>query len=114
VDTTRPTTGSESDTALELRSSGVCEFEIIHPFHPDRGRPLTLVHTRIDRGVEWIWYLDRRGTARQVKRAFTNLTKPDDFLDQAAGRCAFHMRDLVALVAVIARLARRCKTGAKS
>ena len=114
MDTTRPKTRSESDTALELRSSGVCEFEIIHPFHPDRGRPLTLVHTRIDRGVEWIWYLDRRGTARQVKRAFTNLTKPDDFLDQAAGRCAFHMRDLVALVAVIARLARRCKTGANS
>jgi hypothetical protein len=45
----------------------------------------TLVHTRIDRGVEWIWYLDRRGTAREVKRAFTNLTKLDDFLDQGAG-----------------------------
>jgi hypothetical protein len=49
---------------------------------------------------------DRQGTARQVKRAFTNLSKPDDFL-QHAGRCVFHMRDLVALVGVVERLARR-------
>jgi hypothetical protein len=66
-----------------------------------------MLHTRLDRGVEWIWFLDRRGTARQVKRAFTNLTKPDDFLQQAAGRCVFHIRDLIALVEVMQRLARR-------
>jgi hypothetical protein len=72
-----------------------------------------MVHTRIDRGVEWIWYLDRQGTARQVKRAFTNLTKPDDFLQQAAGRCAFHIRDLVGLVDMLERLARRRTAAAK-
>ena len=66
-----------------------------------------MLHTRLDRGVEWIWFLDRRGTARQVKRAFTNLTKPDDFLQQAAGRCVFHIGDLIALVEVMQRLARR-------
>src|SRR6516165_9838886 len=98
---------NESETAPELRSSGVWEFEIVHPFHPECGRPLTMLHTRLDRGVEWIWFLDRRGTARQVKRAFTNLTKPDDFLQQAAGRCVFHIRDLIALVEVMQRLARR-------
>jgi hypothetical protein len=105
---------SESDTALKFRLSGVCEFEIVHPFHPDRGRPLTRVHTRLDRGLEWIWYLDRQGTARQVKRAFTNLSKPDDFLQQAAGHCVFHMRDLVALVGVVERLARRRTVATKS
>jgi len=67
-----------------------------------------MLHTRIDRGgVEWIWYLDRQGTARQVKRAFTDLAKPDEFLRHAAGRCVFHMRDLVTLVGVVERLRRR-------
>jgi len=92
----------------------VCEFEIVHPFHPDRERPLTMVHTRLDRGVEWIWYLDQQGTARQVKRAFTNMIKPDDFLQEAAGRCVLHMRDLVALVGMVERLARRPRTAIKS
>lgn len=92
----------------------MCEFEIVHPFHPDRERPLTMVHTRLDRGVEWIWYLDQQGTARQVKRAFTNMIKPDDFLQEAAGRCVFHMRDLVALVGMVERLARRPRTAIKS
>ena len=41
------------------------------------------------------------------KRAFTDLAKPDDFRRQAAGRCVFHTRDLVALVGVAERLARR-------
>jgi hypothetical protein len=42
------------------------------------------------------------------------LSKPDDFLQQAAGRCVFHMRDLVALVAVVERLARRRPVATKS
>jgi hypothetical protein len=83
------------------------EFEIVHPFHPDRGRRLAIAHTRVDRGVEWIWYLDGGGAARQVMRAFTDLAEPDDFQRQAAGRCVFHMRDLVALVVMVERLARR-------
>lgn len=65
------------------------------------------MHTRIDRGVEWIWYLDRQGAARQVTRAFTDLAEPDVFLRQAAGRCVFQTRDLVRLVSVVERLARR-------
>jgi len=68
---------------------------------------LAIVHTRLDRGVEWVWYLDCQGTARQVMRTFTDLAEPDDFLCQAAGRCVFRTRDLVALVGVVERLARR-------
>lgn len=83
------------------------EFEIVHPFHPDRGRRLAIVHRRLDRGVEWVWYLDCQGVARQVTRRFTDLAEPDDFLRQAAGRCVFRTRDLVALVSVVERLARR-------
>jgi hypothetical protein len=58
--------------------------------------------------VVWIWYLDAQGEARQVKRAFTDLAKPDDFLRHAAGRCVFHMRDLVAVVDIVERLRARC------
>jgi hypothetical protein len=57
--------------------------------------------------VEWIWYLDAQREARQVKRAFTDLAKPDDFLRHAARRCVFHMRDLVALVDIVERLRAR-------
>ena len=66
-----------------------------------------MMHTRVSCGVEWIWYLDAHGEARQVKRAFTDLAKPDDFLRHAAGRCVFHMRDLVALVDIVERLTDR-------
>jgi Family of unknown function (DUF5372) len=69
-----------------------------------------MLHTRVDCGVEWLWYLDGQGEARQVKRCFTDLAKPDDFLRHAAGRCAFHTRDLVALVGIIERLAGRGST----
>ena len=57
--------------------------------------------------MEWIWYLDAQGEARQVKRAFTDLAKPDDFLRHSAGRCVFHIRDLVALVGIVERLTGR-------
>jgi hypothetical protein len=43
-----------------------------------------------------------------------DMTKPHDFLQQAAGRCVFHMRDLVALVGAVERLARRRTAAAKS
>jgi hypothetical protein len=64
--------------------------------------------------VEWIWYLDRQGTARQVKRSFTDLAEPDVFVGHAAGRCVFHMRDLVTLVEVVERLRRRGSAASKS
>jgi hypothetical protein len=57
--------------------------------------------------VEWISYLDAQGEA--LKSAFTDLAKSDDFLRHAAGRCVFHMRDLVALVGIVERLTRRGK-----
>jgi hypothetical protein len=40
-------------------------------------------------------------------RTFTDLAEPDDFLCQAAGRCVFRTRDLVAPVGVVERLAQR-------
>jgi hypothetical protein len=73
-----------------------------------------MLHTRVMSGVEWIWYLDAQGEARQVKRAFTDFAEPDDFLRHAAGRCVFHMRDLVALVDIVERLTGRGSVAKKS
>jgi Family of unknown function (DUF5372) len=51
--------------------------------------------------------MDRAGNPRQVRQDFTDRAPPDEFRQQAAGRCAFHLRDLVRLVGVVTRLTRR-------
>jgi hypothetical protein len=45
-----------------------------------------------------------------VKQSFTDRTDPDEFVRQGGGRCAFHAQDLVALVELLERLARRVAT----
>jgi hypothetical protein len=96
----------ESETAPSFDSSGRLEFEISHPFHPDRGRQLRVLHTRVDQGVRWLWYTDPEGRPRQVKESFTDRVDPDAFQRHAAGRCAFAFTDLVRLSAVVERLQR--------
>lgn len=96
----------ESDIALSSDSSGRSDFEITHPFHPDRSCQLQLLHTRVDGGVRWLWYADREGRSRQVRQSSTNRAEPDAFRRQAAGRCAFALRDLVRLAELVDRLTR--------
>jgi hypothetical protein len=57
--------------------------------------------------VLWLWYVDREGQTRQVKQSFTDRADPDEFVRQGDGRCAFHAQDLVTLVELVERLARR-------
>ncbi len=96
----------ESETAPSSDSSGRLEFEISHPFHPDRGRRLRVLHLRVDQGVRWLWYTDSEGRPRQVKECFTDRAEPDAFQCHAAGQCAFAFADLVRLSAVVERLQR--------
>jgi len=88
---------NESDTAPSFDSSGRLEFEITHPFHPDHSRRLQILHRRTDRGVVWLWYADHEGRPRKVKQDFTDHAKPDAFRQQACGRRAFRLQDLVRL-----------------
>jgi hypothetical protein len=97
----------ESETAPNSDSSGRLEFEISHPFHPDCGQRLRVLHTRVDQGVRWLWYTDTEGRPRQVQESFTNRVEPNVFQRHAAGRCAFAFADLVRLSAVVERLQRR-------
>ena len=55
----------------------------------------------------WLWYADHEGKTRQVKQSFTDRAEPDEFVRQAGGRCAFQAQDLMALVELVERLARR-------
>jgi hypothetical protein len=96
----------ESQTAPNSDSSGRSEFEISHPFHPDFGRRLRILHTRVDQGVRWLWYTDAEGRPRQVNECFTDRVEPDAFQRHAAGRCAFAFVDLVRLSGVVERLQR--------
>ena len=62
---------------------------------------------RIDRGEPWLWYVNGEGRLRRIKQSLTDRAAPDSFQDQAAGRCPFHLQDLVRLVELVDRLARR-------
>ena len=93
----------ESNTALSCESNGRLEFEIVHPFHPDRGIRLRVLQRQSLCGVRWLWYVDRDGRARRVKESFTDRAELDGFVIQAAGRCAFRLTDLVRLAERVGR-----------
>ncbi len=65
------------------------------------------MNARIDRGEHWLWYTDGEGRLRRIKQSLTDRTAPDAFQEQAAGRCALHIQDLVKLVELVDRLTRR-------
>jgi hypothetical protein len=73
-----------------------------------------LVDARIDRGEHWLWYVDDEGRVRRIKQSLTDRAAPDAFQQQAAGRCAFHLQDLVKLVELVERLTRRRLRAGKS
>lgn len=94
----------KSDTAPSCNSIGRPEFEIVHPFHPDRGIRLRVLQTQLVCGARWLWYADRDGRPRRVQESFTDRAELDAFVIQAEGRCAFRLRDLVRLVDWVERL----------
>ena len=96
-----------SHNALISSISGKSEFEITHPFHPDRGHRFAILHTRVAADITWLWYRDHQDTARQVKLDFTDLADLDDFVRVSAGRSSFHIDGLKELVDQVARLRRR-------
>lgn len=65
-----------------------------------------MLHTRLEGGVRWLWYVDREGKSRQVKESFTDRAEPDAFRREAAGRCAFGLGDLVRVARLVERLKR--------
>jgi len=80
-------------------------FEITHEFHPLLGRVYDLVDRRRTWGEDRVYYHDDAGKLRGMKAQWTSVADADPFVSVSAGRSSLHVRDLLQLVALIARLA---------
>ncbi len=68
---------------------------MVHPFHPLRGRELTLVTCRQNWGEQRVYFYDEAGRLVSVPLAWTTLAAMDPFVELAAGRSAFRVGDLL-------------------
>ena len=74
---------------------------ITHPFHPLSGQEIDFVDHRPHWGEDRVFYRDREGHLASLPARWTSLVTADPV---AAGRAEFRVEDLMALVALIARL----------
>ena len=74
---------------------------ITHPFHPQSGQEIDFVDHRPHWGEARVFYRDREGHLASLPARWTSLVTADAV---AAGRAEFRVEDLMALVALIARL----------
>jgi hypothetical protein len=80
---------------------------VTHPFHPLCGREFEFVRQLKDWGEDRVWLYDDQGRLRRLPTAWTDRAPVDPFVVLAAGRSAFRVCDLLELVSVIEREARR-------
>jgi hypothetical protein len=79
---------------------------VTHPFHPWLGREFSFVAVGQTWGVDRVSFFDEEGVQRSLPRAWTDAADLDPFVVLAAGRSAFRIEDLVALVELVAELRR--------
>jgi len=81
-------------------------FHITHPFHPLYDETFELVQVRSNWGEERAYYVDANEQLKSLPIGWTSLAVPDPFVTMAAGRAAFRLVDLLALVDLIRDLAK--------
>lgn len=64
-------------------------FRVVHPFHPLRGRELTLVTCRQNWGERRVYLYDEAGRLVSIPLAWTTPAAVDPFVELAVGRSAF-------------------------
>jgi len=79
-------------------------FRIIHPFHPCRERPLSLVTTRQNWGEDILYYHDQEGRLTSVPARWTDTIPPDPVVSISAGRSPFRLEDLLELTRLVIAL----------
>jgi len=79
-------------------------FRIIHPFHPYRDRPLSLVTARQNWGADQIYYHDQKGHLVSVPARWTDTIPPDPVISISAGRSPFRLEDLLELSRLVTAL----------
>ena len=70
------------------------------------GREFVFVAVRQTWGADRVSFFDDDGVQRSLPRAWTDAADVDPFIVLAAGRSAFRIEDLVALVDLVAELRR--------
>jgi len=79
-------------------------FRIVHPFHPCRGQPLSLVTVRQNWGADHIYYHDQKGHLVSVPARWTDTVPPDPVISISAGRSPFRLEDLLELTRLVTAL----------
>ena len=79
-------------------------FRIIHPFHPCRDRPLSLVTVRQNWGEDILYYHDQEGRLVSVSARWTDMVAPDPVISISAGRSPFRLEDLLELTRLVTAL----------
>lgn len=72
-----------------------------HPFHPWFGREFVLVGVRQNWSEDRAFFLDEDAVQHSLPVGWTDAVDPDPFVVAAAGRCAFRVTDLHALVVLL-------------
>ena len=80
---------------------------ITHPFHPLRGQTFELVSRSSHWGEDRVIFRASDGTLPAIATAFTDAEPPDIFRRISAGRAAFRRVDLIELVDLFQRMAKR-------
>ncbi len=79
-------------------------FRINHPFHPCRGRSLSLVTVRQNWGEDILYYHDQEGRLVSVPANWTDMVAPDPVISISAGRSPFRLEDLLELNRLVTAL----------
>ena len=79
-------------------------FRIIHPFHPYRNRPLSVVTVRQNWGEDILYYHDQEGRLASVPARWTDTVPPDAFVSISAARSPFRLEDLLELARLVTAL----------
>ncbi len=76
-------------------------FKITHPFIPQYGIEYEYVDRRLNWGQDRVVYFDKNGDSGTVPTSWTDVTEPDLFNLQSAGRSNFRYQDLVELAKLL-------------
>jgi hypothetical protein len=82
-------------------------FRIVHPFHPGRGRQLTIVTIRHNWGEELLYYRNQEGKLIPVPARWTDRVAPDPVVAISAGRSPFRLEDLLELARLVEALGQK-------
>ncbi|MCP5024349.1 MAG: hypothetical protein GY930_21590 [bacterium] len=87
-------------------------FTITHPFHPHVGQRRELVQARRCRTCERVYFrVEEDGRVESPPRSWTDLARPDPFVEQVGGRAWFRIGELLDLVHLLESMRERAEEG---